>query len=328
MWPPSALTGITVVEVAAYIPGPLCTQILADMGANVIKIERPGGDPMRTLIPCAPNGENPFFSQINRNKQHIELDLKQPEDVTRLRAIARTADVVVDGFRPGVLERLGVGAAALQLLNPRLVYLGLSGYGDNSPMRDVGGHDLNYVALSGFLGHTLVGDTPPMPGTHIADMISGLAAATAVLGALQARERTGVGSLLDFAMSDAAYWLMLPGRALVAAGMPTPHPATYTGALACYNIYPTFDGRHLVVGALEPHFWQRFCEAIEHPELIAIQYDPSAQQHIHTCVAECIVTQPLAYWINIFSRVDACVTPALTLEEAAALPLHRARMKG
>lgn len=328
MQPAQTLSGIQVIEVAAYIPGPVCTQILADLGATVIKVERPnGGDPLRQMEPRAPDGSNPMFLAFNRGKQSVTLDLKSAEGKARLTELAAEADVLVDGFRPGVLERLGVGSTQLCARNPRLIYCGLSGYGANSPQRDVAGHDLNYVALSGFLAHTTVGGAPAIPGTPIADMISGLTAATAILAALHERNRTGKGGALDLAMSDAVLWLMQPWLAVQQSGLPVTSDGgnQLTGGLACYNLYPTADERYLVVAALEPHFWANFCKTIERPDLEAIQYDPDAQAMLRQAVGAIIAAEPLDVWVARFNGVDACVTPALTIEEAALLPLHRQR---
>ncbi len=323
-----ALNDLKVIEVAAYIPGPVCTQILADMGAAVIKIERPGGDPMRHMPPRPDHGgDNPIFTAINRGKHSITLDLKQPESVDAFRTLAQDADILVDGYRPGVLTRLGIDPAELRALNPRLIYCALSGYGANSPMRNVAGHDLTYLALSGFLALTHVEGTPAMPGTQIADMASGLMAATAILGALRERDQTGRGTFLDMALSDAALWLMTPWLAVQRGGLASGKEPEklLSGMLACYNRYATADGRYLAVGALEPHFWANFCNALERPDLIAGQYDLTAQPALRDAVAALIVTQPLAHWQAVFANVDACVTPILTLEEAANLPLHHAR---
>jgi alpha-methylacyl-CoA racemase len=167
----SALRGIVVLEVASYIPGPLCAQVLADMGAEVIKVERPGGDPLRQLDPRPPGAENPLFAAFNRGKRSVELDLKSAEGADTLRGLVSQADVLIDGFRPGVLERLGVGAIALRALNPRLIYCALSGYGDASEQRAQAGHDLNFLALAGLVGMSTVGGIPAMPGAPLVCVI-------------------------------------------------------------------------------------------------------------------------------------------------------------
>lgn len=325
-----ALQSIVVLEVASYIPGPLCAQVLADMGAEVIKVERPGGDPLRQLDPRPPGEENPLFAAFNRGKRSIELDLKSAAGIDTLRDLTMQADVLIDGFRPRVLKRLGVGATALRALNPRLIYCGLSGYGDASEQRAQAGHDLNFLALAGLVGMSTVGGVPAMPATQLADMVSGLAAAAAVLAALQQRVVSGTGATIDMAMSDVARWLMLPALAQSQAGLPIgPERANpLGGGWACYNRYRTADGRYLALGAVEPHFWARFCAALGRDELVAAQYEPAAQEQLQATIGAIIGEATLAQWIERFAGLDACVTPVLTLDEVDALPQHRQRGYG
>jgi crotonobetainyl-CoA:carnitine CoA-transferase CaiB-like acyl-CoA transferase len=316
-----ALAGIHVIEVASYVPGPVCTQILAGMGAQVTKVERPGGDPMRSVKPFDAAGQSPQFVALNRGKQSMTLDLKSAEDVATLRDLARGADVLVDGFRPGVLDRLGVGAAALRADNPRLIYCAISGFGAAPGDSGMAGHDLNFMALSGFLAMTTAGGEPAMPGAQLADMASGLVAATAILAALQARERTGAGAFVDVSMEAAARWLMAPWHAVaqarIAVSVEVGH--TLSGSLACYRIYRTSDGRHLAVAALERHFWDRFCTAIDRPDL-ALRHEDPDQPALIAEVAGVIARSPLSEWSAIFADVDACVTPVLTVAEVARGP--------
>ncbi|NTW00725.1 MAG: CoA transferase [Oscillochloris sp.] len=316
-----ALEGIHVIEVAAYIPGPACTQILAGMGARVTKVERPGGDPMRTMEPLDAAGVSPQFMVLNPDKQSVTLDLKSVEGVTALRELACTADVLVDGFRPGVLDRLGLGAATLREANPRLIYCAISGFGSAAGDSLMAGHDLNFVARSGFLAMTTAAGEPAMPGAQLADLTSGLMAATAILAALQARERTGKGAFLDVPMDSAMRWLMTPWYAVAQAGIAVSGEDGHilAGNLACYRVYRAADGRHLAVAALEPHFWERFCVAIGRPDLATRQNDTN-QAELVAEVATVIAARPLAAWHTIFAEVDACVTPVLTVAEAAAGP--------
>ncbi|MCG8350634.1 MAG: CoA transferase, partial [Chloroflexales bacterium] len=321
------LSDIRVIEVAAYIPGPVCTQILADLGATVIKVERPGGDPMRHMGPRTADGVNPMFLAFNRDKEFVELDLKTTEGAAKLRDLAQEADILLDGFRPGVLTRLSVGAEQLQAINPRLIYCALSGYGATGPQQQTAGHDLNYVSLSGLLALTTVGGVPALPGTQIADMVSGLTAVTAILVALYERNRSGKGSTLDIAISDSAFWLMAPWLAVQRGGDAgqTAQKNMLSGALACYNLYRTADKRYLAVAALEPRFWANFCTIIERPDLIALQYAPTAQPMIQETVAQIIATRSLEYWTQVCAEADTCVTPVLTLEEASRSPLYQQR---
>ena len=313
-----ALAGIHVVEVAMYIPGPACTQILAGMGARVTKVERPGGDPMRSMQPLDAAGQSPQFAALNSGKQSVTLDLKSAEGAAALRDLVRGADVVVDGFRPGVLDRLGVGAAALRAENPRLIYCAISGFGAAPGDSGMAGHDLNFVARSGFLAMTTAGGEPAMPGAQLADLTSGLVAATAILAALHARERTGTGAFLDVPMDDSARWLMEPWYAVSQAGIVVDAETGHviSGNLACYRVYQAADGRHLAVAALERHFWDRFCVAIDRPDLAPRHEAPDQPALIAEVAAE-IARRPLAEWGAIFAEVDACVTPVLTVAEAA-----------
>ncbi len=306
-----ALDGVRVVEVATYIPGPVCTQILAGLGAQVTKVERPGGDPLRQMAGLAP-----MFAPLNATKTCIELDLKTRAGQAALRDLAVEADVLVDGLRPGALDRLGLGAKALAELHPGLIYCAISGYGLSGLDRERAGHDLNFVALSGLIASTQANGVPALPGAPLADMISGIAAATAVLAALQARERNGRGGIVDVPMEAAAKWLMAPWHAVARSKEPVGD--VLTGGQACYRLYTCADGRHLAVAALEPHFWARFCTAIERPELIALHGSiGSAQTELQATVAETIATRPLAGWEAVFATVDACVTPVRSVGEAA-----------
>lgn len=308
-----SLAGLHVVEVATYLPGPACTRILAGLGARVTKVSRPGGDPLRELAPLGA-----AYELLNDGKLELELDLKSPAGAAALRELAATADVLVDGLRPGALERLGLGVTALQAANPGLIYCALSAYGVDAPNAAMAGHDLNLVALSGLLAATTAGGEPALPGTQLADLVSGLAAAAGVLAALHGRARTGAGCALDAPMLGAARWLMAPWHA-VARTPDAPRaggPALLSGAAAYYRAYGTADGRHLAVAALEPHFWARFCAAIGRPELAPRQHDRN-QEALAREVARAVAARTLAHWRAVFAEVDACVTPALTVVEAA-----------
>lgn len=307
----SALSGVHIIEVATYLPGPVCTQLLAGLGAHVTKIVRPGGDPLSTMEPLAR-----AYPTLNGGKHELELDLKTAEGAETLRSLASSADVLLDGLRPGALERLGLGSAALGALNPHLIYCALSGFGLAGTERGRAGHDLNFAALAGLLATTTVGDTPAMPGTQLVDMVSGLTAAMAILAALHARGTHGAGVVLDASMLGAARWLMTPWLAVAQAKAPTAGHIL-SGALACYRMYRTADDRQLAVAALEPHFWQRVCGALARPELAELQFAPD-QAALSAELAKLFAQRSLAEWLTIFDQLDACVTPVLTLNEAAA----------
>jgi crotonobetainyl-CoA:carnitine CoA-transferase CaiB-like acyl-CoA transferase len=311
----AALAGVHVVEVAAYLPGPVCTGVLAALGARVTKVSRPGGDPLRGLPYLAS-----AYPLVNAAKAEVELDLRSADGATRLRALASEADVLVDGLRPGALARLQLGADELRGLNPRLIYCGLSGFGADSGERaERGGHDLNFLALSGLLAATTAAGEPAIPGTQLADLVGGLTAATAILAALQARAATGAGCTIDAPLLGAARWLMAPWHGVERAGdgagaEPT---AALSGGQACYRLYRTADARHIAVAALESHFWARFCAAIGRPELGPRQHELD-QPALIAAVQAVIAGRSLAEWAALFEAVDACVTPVLSVAEAAS----------
>lgn len=304
-----SLAGVHVIEVATYLPGPACTQILRGLGARVTKVARPGGDPLRALPPL-----DAAYGLLNEGKEERELDLKSETGAAELRALAASADVLVDGLRPGALERLGLGAGALRAANPRLVYCALSAFGLGGPASARAGHDLNMVALAGLLAATTVGDEPALPGTQLADLVSGLAAVAGILAALHDRARTGLGCALDAPMLGAARWLMAPWYA---AELAAPGARLLSGEVAYYRAYRTADGRHLAVAALEPHFWARFCAALGRPDLAARQFDAD-QEALAAAVAPAVARRTLAQWRPLLAELDACVTPVLSVAEAVA----------
>ncbi|PDW00907.1 CaiB/BaiF CoA transferase family protein [Candidatus Chloroploca asiatica] len=303
-----ALEGVRIVEVATYFPGPLCTQILLGMGAQVTKVSRPGGDPLKELTPL-----DATYALFNGGKEELELDLRAPEGAARLRELASEADVLVDGLRPGALERMGLGETALRAANPRLIYCALSAYGSHGPERSRAGHDLDFEALSGMVGATLANGEPAMPGAPLTDMVSGLTAATGILAALLAREKQGQGTTLDASMAGASRWLM---ALWYSVERQRPGARLLTGERAYYRLYRTADGRHLAAATLEPHFWARFCGALERPDLVARQFDADQEAVAHE-VAAVVVQRTLAEWQRILAPLDACVSPVLTIAEAA-----------
>ena len=315
------LAGVRVLDLTRLLPGPVCTLHLADLGADVVKIEDTGAGDY-----AAP----PLRALVHRNKRALRLDLKQPAGVAALQALARTADVLVEGFRPGVMDRLGVGYAALAEINPKLVFCSITGYGQNGPMRDAPGHDLNYCALAGVSDQIGRAGEPALSNLPIADLMGGaLTSAMGLLAALFDAGRTGRGRHVDIAMADAAL-----AHNLVAMVTLNGHGATkpagadkLSGALPCYGLYQTRDGRHLAVGALERKFWEGFCETIARPDLKARHLPASAAEAeaVRADVAELIASRPLAHWQEVFAGNDCCVTPVLRLDEALKDPQFRAR---
>lgn len=246
-----ALTDCLVVELTTQLPGPYCAMLLADLGARVIKVEPPGGDPLR--------GFPPAFASVNRGKRNIVIDLKKDAGRAVMSRLIGRADVVLEGFRPGVAERLGVDYPAAKSLNPAVVYCAISGFGQEGPYRDRAGHDINYLAIGGLLGR---GDPPAVPPVLISDLSSGLYAALAVSAALMRRAATGEGSFIDLSMTDCVLsWMALDLAA--AAQDPDADRGQFLGNIPHYGIYETSDGRRISLGIVhEDHFWARLCDVM------------------------------------------------------------------
>lgn len=319
----SPLTGVVVLDLSRYLPGPFLTRILADLGATVWKVEPPGGDPLRWMPPLADAGGGAFAS-LHAGKRSVVLDLKRAEAVAILRAMATRADVLIESNRPGVLARLGLAPEALWSLNPRLIVASLSGFGQRGPRAQQAGHDLGYQALSGALAEAGPVDGPPWPtSVQVADLAGGAwPAAVGILGALVERDQTGRGRHLDISLARGAFSLTSMSAALAAAGVqPAPGQGALTGALPCYRCYRTADGRSLSVAALEPQFWSAVCAVLERPEWVDRGLATGAEgAAMITAMQDLIGTQPLDVWVARFAGVDACVTPVATLTEAMADP--------
>jgi crotonobetainyl-CoA:carnitine CoA-transferase CaiB-like acyl-CoA transferase len=273
---PPALEGITVLDFTRLLPGPFCTQLLCNLGADVIKIEDPKlGDYMRSVPPIVHDVSYPFL-MVNRGKRSLAVDLKTPEGQEIVHKLARRADVVVEQFRPGVMARLGAAYDDLAMMNPKLVYCSFSGYGQTGPYKDLPGHDINFQALAGILSVTAGQDDkrPAIPGVPIADMASAFNAALAILAALRTRDRIGRGEWIDVSILDTAVTLMVLGlaRFLATGDEPVPGETLLTGVFPFYSLYETKDGRWLSVAAVEPKFWIRMCELVGAPELSERQF--------------------------------------------------------
>lgn len=311
------LEGTRILDLTRLLPGPAATHWMREMGAGVIKVEEPRlGDYMRAMEPRS------LFHQINHGKRSIALNLKSPAGRDAFLHLAGWADVVVEGFRPGVLDKLGCGYAALASHNPALVYVALTGYGQHGPYRDMAGHDINYLAMAGVLDLIgPAGGAPVIPGVQIADLAAGsMRAVAGVLGALLERTRTGKGQLVDISMMHGSAMLLPLALAQLSDGAPPRRGcATLSGRYACYRIYEAGDGRYLAVGALEPKFWAVLCQALDCEEFIADQFadDPRRSQIILHLEAV-FRRRSAADWFHQLGRLDACVTPIRTLEEAAA----------
>jgi alpha-methylacyl-CoA racemase len=285
------LAGQLVVDLTRMLPGPFATRELLRLGARVVRVVRPGPPAIEELTPG-------WDDELVAGKEILLCDLKA--DPAPTQALLREADVVVESFRPGVVERLGVGP---EQAGDRTVYVSITGFGLDGPHASRAGHDLNYLGWAGALDETGAG-MPPLP---FADFAGAYRAVALVLAGLLERERTGRGSRLVVSMTEES-------RALARARP----PRVLTGALACYRVYATADGRHLTVGALEPVFFVRLCELLGLPELAARQYDPGGQEELASAIAAAFAARPLAAWLELFAGEDVAVGPVATLDEAGA----------
>lgn len=318
------LRGIRVVDVSFYIPGPMASLQLADMGAEVTKVEPPWGDDMRALGPRDADGRPLFYEALNAGKTVTRLDFKQEAGRIALLELADYADIFIEGFRPGVMARLGLGTEALRARNPRLITCSISGYGAAGPLAQQAGHDGNYLAGAGMLHRN--GVPPRFFDPPIADLSGSLFAVIAILGALHARAADGRGCHIDLGLADVAMPLQLFEIAGFGATGQVPQPnATYlNGGAAYYQIYPVAEGRHVMLGAVETKFWQEFCQAAGHPEWIARHAEPLPQHALIADVAACFKTLTLDDCDTRFTR-ECCVSTVLDLAEAVASPHHAER---
>jgi crotonobetainyl-CoA:carnitine CoA-transferase CaiB-like acyl-CoA transferase len=317
----AALAGVRILDLSRLLPGPFCTMLLSDFGADVIKVEEPQrGDYIREWQPKIGNNSG-FHVVLNRNKRSLTLNLKSPAGQEIFRQLARQADVVLEGFRPGVMKRLGLDYEQLRALNPRLIYAALSGYGEYGPRARRAGHDINFLALSGILSYSGRDGRPMVPGVEIADLGGGaLLAAFSLALALLARERQGEGQYIDLAMLDGTFlWNCLRWGKYQADGqVPDLNDDMLNEGFACYNLYATQDGRFMSLGALEPQFWRAFCHAVAQPEWDRPDYlEPGPHQaELTQAVAALFKTRPQAEWTAHFAKTDCCCEPVLNLEEA------------
>ncbi len=326
----AALAGVRILDLSHLLPGPFCTMLLADFGADVIKVEEPHrGDHIREWYPRI--GRNSGFHVVlNRNKRSLTLNLKSVAGQDIFRQLARQADVVLEGFRPGVMARLGLDYGSLRAINPRLIYGSLSGYGESGPRFQRAGHDINYLALSGVLSYSGWDGRPTLSGVQIADLGGGaLLAAFSIALALLVRERQGAGQYLDIAMLDGSFlWNCLRwGKYLADGEIPRPGDDLLNHGFACYNLYETKDGRYMSLGALEPQFWKAFCDAAAQPEWDQGNYlEPGPHQGpLRQEVAALFKQRTQAEWLAHFAKHDCCCEPVLNLEEASQDSHIRAR---
>jgi crotonobetainyl-CoA:carnitine CoA-transferase CaiB-like acyl-CoA transferase len=322
------LAGLRVLDLSRLLPGPFATMVLADLGADVVKVEEPGGgDWLRGMPPLAAGGDSGAFHALNRNKRSIALDLRRPEGVGTFLRLVRGADAVVESFRPGVLDRLGVGYEAMRRENRRIVLCSISGYGQDGPYAQRAGHDLDYCAIAGVLAANGPPARPTPIGVQVADVAGGAwPAAAGVLAALLGRDRTGEGAHVDVSMTEGALaMLALPLGMAWSRGTPIARGAELLdGGAACYDVYRTRDGRFVALGALEAKFFATFCGAVGRPELAGRQLEDGGRgprAELEAIFAE----RTRDEWADLAARHDICLAPVLEGDEPRLDPQLAAR---
>ncbi len=321
----SFLHGLRVIDVSAYLPGPLANLLLADMGADVVKIEPLQGDGMRLLGRRDAAGKPLFHAALNAGKTVRRIDLKNLDGKREFLDLLDTADVLIEGFRPGAMTRLGLGHETPRARNPGLIFCSLSAYGTAGPLAQAAGHDCNYLALAGVLHRN--GIPPTFFDPPVADVTSSLFAAVAILGAVQGRRRDGLGCHIDLAIADVAMPLQLFEVAAFGATGNVPQPeGTYLNAAAAYyRVYATADGRHVALGAVEAKFWRSFCTAAGRPDWIGRQAEVLPQHALIAELAAFFGALRLAECEVRFADADCCLSPVLDLADALRSAHHRTR---
>jgi crotonobetainyl-CoA:carnitine CoA-transferase CaiB-like acyl-CoA transferase len=322
-----AFAGLRVLDLSRLLPGPYCSLLFADLGADVIKVEEPGrGDYARRTPPFWRDSDvGAYFLLLNRNKRSVAVDLKAEAGKAIFRRLVRTADVLLESFRPGVMDRLGLGWEALRDDNPRLVYCAISGYGQDGPYRHVVGHDINYMGYAGALSVTGPRGGPPLwPGIQVADMGGGaLLAAFAIAAALHHRQASGVGQFVDVSMTDGVVsWLTPHLAALFATGrVPVRGEERLNGGWPCYGVYEAADGGHVTLGALEPQFWANFCRLVGREDLRSAQHaEGSERDRVEAELRALFRTRTRDAWVQLLHQADVCAGPVLALDEVLQDP--------
>ena len=324
-----ALDGIKILDLTRNTPGEFCTMMLGDLGADVLKVERPM-DSARTAFERSSTGAATWgqmdrdlqYSAMHRNKRSIALNLKHKEAQDIFYSLARDADVVIEGFRPGVVDRLGVGYETINEINPRIVYLSLSGFGQDGPYKLMAGHDINYISIAGaldFVGYD-PNDKPAIPMNYIADYAGGsLCSAVAILAAIIAREKTGRGQYIDIGMAEGAFYLMaaLIARHQTYGEIPRRGSNRLNGGVPHYNVYETKDGRYISIAALEPWFWENLCNYLERPDLVPHQLtEGEKRQEVFQLLTDTFKTKTMDEWFEELKDKDICVGKVYSIDEA------------
>jgi crotonobetainyl-CoA:carnitine CoA-transferase CaiB-like acyl-CoA transferase len=323
------LSGIRVLDLSLQLPGPFCTMMMADYGADVVKIDEPSPR-VRNPFAAEEPGTGPVDRYLNRGKRSMTINLKTEEGKAIFLRLAETADVVVEGFRPGVVRRLGVDHETLSAANPRLVYCSISGYGQTGPMRDIAGHDINYISYAGVLGACGRKEQPPtLPPVQIGDLFGGgMMALSGILMALLERQRTGKGRVIDVSMTDGSLAMLALVAPPVLAGEMVPERGNMflTGMFPCYETYRCADGEYVSVGPLEGWFWKGFVEAVGCPDLGDLQYAAGEEGvRVKAELSKAFAGRTRDEWVRAFEGKDVCLSPVLSISEALSHPNTLAR---
>ncbi len=294
------LKGVKVLDLSTLLPGPLCSMLLADLGAEVIKIEGPKGDMMRDF-------EDSFFKILNRNKKSVVIDLKTAEGKQIFRRLAKNADVIIEGFRPGKMDSLGLGYNEIKKINREVIYCSITGYGQKGKNKDKAGHDLNYSALSGMLH--MINEKPIVPGVQVADISSALVAAFSIVASLFQRERSGKGSYIDISIFNSA--LLFIGMHLAKYSSTGNFNQILSGKTPCYNMYETKDGKYVSLGAVEKKFWESFCKSISRKDLLKKQFDGNSLLELR----KIFKSKNLKDWNYLNFKFDFCCEPIKAMNE-------------
>jgi crotonobetainyl-CoA:carnitine CoA-transferase CaiB-like acyl-CoA transferase len=324
------LASLKVLDFSTLLPGPFASLLLADMGAEVLRIESPTRMDLLRVLPPHDQGVSASHAYLNRNKRSLALDLKQPEALEVIKQLLQDYDIVLEQFRPGVMERLGLGYEALKAINPKLIYVSITGYGQTGPYKDRAGHDINYLALAGLASYTGHADSGPLPlGMQVADIAGGsLHGVIGLLAAVIARQQTGQGQHLDVSMTDCVFSLnAMAGAGYLACGVEPGREEQMLNGGSFYDYYRSRDGRWFSVGSLEPAFMKQLCAALglEELETLGLSPEPALQKALKNALRIEFETHDFAELCALFATLDACVEPVLSLGEAVRHPQLKAR---
>ena len=322
------LAGIKILDLSRLLPGPLATQMLADMGAEIIKIEDINSPDYIRFFPPFVDDDSALYLSLNRNKRGIALNLKSEEGKEFFFSLLKTADVVIEQFRPGVLDKMGIGYEYAKSINPKIIYVSITGYGQTGPYAQKAGHDLNYIAISGLLANIGTKEKPVIPGVQIADVSGSYAAVNGCLAALLQREKTGEGQHVDISMTDSAvpFATLIHAAAWADGRNIERENFQLSGELVNYNVYETADAKFVALGALEPKFWMTFCDAVNKPEWKNKTFGPADEiQKLKEEVSSLFKNKTRNDWEEFSEQHDVCLSPVLETNELQNNPQLQAR---